>query len=118
MATAASSAWNLPIRSVVDDPMSPYFLQHSDNPGLVLVSQLLTGDNFASWSRAMKIVLSVENKLGFIDGSIPKPLESDHNLKNAWIRNNNIVISWLLNSVSKDISASILFCGISLGDLE
>lgn len=57
----------------------------------------------------MKIVLSVKNKMRFIDGSIPKPLESDRNLTNAWIRNDNIVISWLLNSVSKDISAIILF---------
>lgn len=27
----------------------------------------------------------------------------------AWIRNNNIVISWILNSVSKKISASIIY---------
>lgn len=109
MTNANPSAWNLPIRSTVDDPMSPYFLHHSDNPGLVLVSQPLTGDNFQSWNRAMRIALSVKNKMGFVDGSISKPAESDHNLFNAWVRNNNIVISWLLNSVSKDISASILF---------
>ncbi|XP_075473859.1 uncharacterized protein LOC142504903 [Primulina tabacum] len=58
----------------------------------------------------MRIALSVKNKLGFVDGSIPKPSYSEVNLLNAWVRNNNIVISWLLNSVSKDISASILFC--------
>lgn len=57
----------------------------------------------------MKIALSVKNKLGFIGGSILKPPESDLNLTNVWMRNNNIVISWLLNSVSKDISASVLF---------
>ncbi|XP_075491094.1 uncharacterized protein LOC142529437 [Primulina tabacum] len=57
----------------------------------------------------MRIALSVKNKLGFIDGSISKPLDSEVNLLIAWVRNNNIVISWLLNSVSKDISASILF---------
>ncbi|XP_073030872.1 uncharacterized protein [Primulina eburnea] len=109
MANTNQSAWNLPSRSVFDDPSSPYFLHHSDNPGLILVSQPLTGDNFASWSRAMRIALSVKNKLGFVDGSISKPAASEDTLLNAWIRNNNIVISWLLNSVSKDISASILF---------
>ncbi|XP_073046189.1 uncharacterized protein [Primulina eburnea] len=57
----------------------------------------------------MKIALSVKNKLGFIDGSVIKPSESEPNLLNAWSRNNNIVISWLLNSVSKDISSSVLF---------
>lgn len=92
-----------------DDTVSPYYLHHSDSPGLVLVSQPLTGDNFTSWYRAMIIALSVKNKLGFVDGSISKPIDSDSNLLSSWKRNNNIVISWILNSVSKDISASIIF---------
>ena len=57
----------------------------------------------------MTIALSVKNKLGFIDGSIKKPKGIDLNLLNSWIRNNNIGISWILNSVSKEISASIIF---------
>ncbi|XP_073045359.1 uncharacterized protein [Primulina eburnea] len=100
-------------RSVVDDPLNPYFLHHSDNPGISLVSQPLTGDNYASWSRAMRIALSVKNKLGFIDGSIPQPDVSDLLLHAAWFRSNNVVISWILNSVSKEISASILFSDLA-----
>ncbi|XP_073285756.1 uncharacterized protein [Primulina huaijiensis] len=57
----------------------------------------------------MIIAFSVKNKLGFVDGSIPKPDNSDPNLLTSWKRNNNIVISWILNSVSKEISASIIF---------
>ena len=57
----------------------------------------------------MKITLSVKNKLGFIDDSIPKLEGDDLNLLQSWIKNNNMVISWILNSVSKDISASITF---------
>ncbi|XP_062104037.1 uncharacterized protein LOC133815186 [Humulus lupulus] len=49
------------------------------------------------------------NKIGFIDGTIPKPLPSDNAMYNAWYRNNNILISWILNSGSKDISASIIY---------
>ena len=96
-------------RSTIDDPMSPFFSHHSDSQGLILVSQPLTRENYTSWSRAMLIALSVKNKLGFIDGSIPKPNISDLPLFNSWIRNNNMVISWILNSISKDISASIIF---------
>ena len=96
-------------KSAIDEPSSPYFLHHSDGPGLILVSQVLTGDNYASWNRAMLIALSVKNKIGFIDGSITKPEGNDMNLLNSWIRNNNVVISWILNSVSKEISASIIF---------
>lgn len=90
--------------------MSPCYLHHSDNPGLVS----LTGDNFASWYRTMIIAFSVKNKLGFVDGSIPKPAPSDPHLLGAWKRNNNIVISWILNSVSKEISASIIFADSAL----
>ena len=104
-----NSAFGASRRSVIDDPLSAYYLHHSDNPGTVLVSQLLNGDNYASWNRSMLIALSVKNKLGFVDGSIVKPDGSDPHLLNSWRRNNHIVISWLLNSVSKEISSSILF---------
>lgn len=98
-----------PGRSAIDDPSSPYFLHHSDNPSIILVSQQLTGDNYASWSRSFAIALSAKNKMGFIDGSIQKPVSNDMNLINSWNRNNSVVISWILNSVSKEISASILY---------
>ena len=96
-------------KSAIDEPSSPYFLHHSDGPGLVLVSQPLTGDNYASWNQAMIIALSIKNNLGFIDGSITKPEGSDTNLLSSWIRNNNEVISWILSLVSKEISASVIF---------
>ncbi|XP_022889320.1 uncharacterized protein LOC111404796 [Olea europaea var. sylvestris] len=57
----------------------------------------------------MIIALSVKNKLGFINGTITKPADSKAELINAWIRNNNMVISWNLNSISKEISASVIY---------
>ena len=69
--------------SAIDDSTSLYFLYHSDSTGLVLVSQLLVGDNYASWSRAMTIALSIKNKLGFINGSLLKPDGTDLNLLNS-----------------------------------
>lgn len=56
----------------------------------------------------MLIVLSVKNKLVFIDGSLLK-LQQDDLTYEAWIRGNNIVISWLYNFVSKEIITSILY---------
>uniref|UniRef100_A0A803PJ98 Reverse transcriptase Ty1/copia-type domain-containing protein n=1 Tax=Cannabis sativa TaxID=3483 RepID=A0A803PJ98_CANSA len=57
----------------------------------------------------MQLSISVKNKLNFHDGSIPKPPISHHVLYNAWIRNNNIIIPWILNSISKEISFTILY---------
>ncbi|KAL5577328.1 hypothetical protein UlMin_019027 [Ulmus minor] len=98
-----------PNRSAIEEPSNPYYLHHSDSPGLVLVSQQLIGENYTIWSRVMLIALFMKNKLGFIDGSISEPPGTDANLYNSWIRNNNMVISWILNSISKEISTSIIF---------
>ena len=87
MASASSSSIN-PASSngklAVDDPLSPFFLHHSNSLSLILVSQPFTGDNYASWSRAMQISLSVKDKLGFIDGSIQKLEGNDLNLLQSW----------------------------------
>lgn len=56
----------------------------------------------------MMIALSVKNKLGFVDGSLSKPESCDDQI-NSWIRNNNMVIAWILNAVSKEISASVIY---------
>ena len=57
----------------------------------------------------MKFALAMRNKFAFVDGSIPKPDGTDPWLMASWERNNNIVVSWLLNSISKEISASIIY---------
>ena len=93
----------------MDDPTSPFFLHSFDHPGLVLVSQHLTGENYGSSSRAFKLALSVKNKSGFINGSLQVPdATEDPQQYQHWIRSNNMVISWILNSVSKDITPTII----------
>lgn len=95
--------------SPIGDRMSPYYMHHLDNPGCILVSQSLIGENYPSWCRSMLIALSVKNKVGFVDGSLPEPPLIEDINRDSWMRNNNLVISWILNSVSKDISTSIMF---------
>ncbi|XP_039007857.1 uncharacterized protein LOC120135700 [Hibiscus syriacus] len=46
---------------------------------------------------------------GFVDGSVVAPDPSLVEQFNAWTRANNLVYSWILNSVSKDIAASLLY---------
>ncbi|KAL5757597.1 hypothetical protein ACOSP7_020208 [Xanthoceras sorbifolium] len=53
------------VQSTMDDTNSPYFLRNGDNPGLVLVSHLLSGSNYNTWRRSMLIALNAKNKLGF-----------------------------------------------------
>lgn len=101
-------------RSIDDDLLDPYYLHHSDTTSSVLVSQPLTGGNYISWSRSMKIALDVKNKLGFVDGTLPKPPPEEVKPHRQWIRNNKIVLSWILNCVSKEISSSLLFADTAM----
>jgi hypothetical protein len=85
----------------------PCVIHHSDNPATVLVTPLLTVDNYGSWSRAVTMALRAKNKFGFVDGTLPCPTKADDISK--WRRCNDMVASWILNSVSTEIRPSILY---------
>lgn len=86
---------------------SPYFLTSGDNPGTSLISEVLDGTNYNTWIISITIALEVKNKLAFVDGSFPRPIET-HPHYRIWSRCNSMVKSWILNSVTKQIYGSIL----------
>lgn len=93
-----------------NDPSSPYYIHHSDHPGLVLVSKPLTGENYGTWSRSMSIALSAKNKTGFIDGSIQKPSHLTQPTEfQFWRRCNDMILSWILNSLEPDLANSVIY---------
>ncbi|KAE9593077.1 putative gag-polypeptide of LTR copia-type [Lupinus albus] len=90
------------------DPSSPYYMPPSENPGAILVSNILNGDNYHSWSRAMAMSLKSKNKLFFIDGSLPKPLVDDP-MFTLWDKCNTLVVSWLIQSMDASIAQSVMW---------
>lgn len=56
----------------------------------------------------MIMALVAKNKLGFADQTIQRP-SSDDLLYGSWMRCNSMVISWILNSVVKEISDSLMY---------
>lgn len=91
--------------STVDVQLNPFRLHHSYSSSIVLVTQPLLRDrNYGSWIKAMMIVLSRKNKKGFIDGTIKK-LEGRKST--TWKCNNDLITSWILNFISKEIVVSI-----------
>lgn len=93
-----------------NDTSSPFFIHHSDHPGMVIVSKLLNGDNYGTWCRSIKISLSAKNKLGFVDGSVKRPsVETDPEGFSLWRRCNDMVLSWILNSLEQDIADSVIY---------
>lgn len=91
------------------DASNPFFfLSSSDNPNSILVSNVFNGVRFSAWKRSMTISLAAKNKLGLVYGSITKPIETSPSYSN-FFRVNSMVISWILNSLSKNIVDSVLF---------
>ena len=56
----------------------------------------------------MFLALSSRNKFGFVNGSIPQLVPS-FPLYNSWSRCNTTVLSWLTNSLSMDLKASVMY---------
>ncbi|KAL0289415.1 UNVERIFIED_CONTAM: hypothetical protein Sangu_2614600 [Sesamum angustifolium] len=65
-------------------------LHSSDHPGMTLIA------------------LGVESKIGFIDGSCVKPVTTGVE-QEQWRKSDCMVISWLLNSISKDIVEACMY---------
>ncbi|XP_075661684.1 uncharacterized protein LOC142631403 [Castanea sativa] len=107
--TESTSSASVPTAQPWENSSSPYFLSSGDNPGVSLVVQPLTEENYNTWSRAILISLDAKTKLGFIDGSIPKPQSVNHPYYTAWCKCNSTVLAWLFNSVSKDLQPSIVY---------
>lgn len=103
-AVASGSASSISTMSI--DVNHLYYLHPSDIPGMQLNSLIL--NNYNQWSRYMEIALSYKLKLGFVDGTYPKPTGNAPLLAH-WMRCNNMVTSWLLNYVSIDIRNSIVY---------
>ncbi|XP_019265507.1 PREDICTED: uncharacterized protein LOC109243067 [Nicotiana attenuata] len=100
---SASSSANF-----IPDPSSPLFLLSSDVLGVSLVSNPFSGTGFGGWRQNMIVSLSARNKIGFIDGTVLKPPENSPQFR-PWDRCNNMVISWLTNSLTPDIAESVQY---------
>ncbi|XP_057975954.1 uncharacterized protein LOC131163376 [Malania oleifera] len=88
---------------------NPYFLPGNENPGFVLTSQPLTSlENYTSWARSVFLALSSSNKFGFVNGSITE-LDPFSPLFNYWSRCNTTILSWLINSLSMELKASVMY---------
>ncbi|CAM8895309.1 unnamed protein product [Rhodiola kirilowii] len=89
---------------LIDDP---YFFNSNEITGSSIVNEVLVGrQNFVSWVKSVEIAMSVQIKLDFVLGKHPKP--TDHTLSSKWKHCNDVIMTWLLNSVSKKVVSHIL----------
>ncbi|KAL6176255.1 hypothetical protein ACLB2K_052890 [Fragaria x ananassa] len=100
----------IPNDSFKAEPSNPFFIYHSDHPGLVLVYKLLNGITILVGKRAMVRALNSKNKLGFVNGSIKAPSEeTDPEGYATWLRCNDMVHSWIVNSCDPEIGENVTY---------
>lgn len=91
----------------INNNSHPLYLHNNDQPGMVLISKKLIGsENYASWKRSIQIALSAKNKLVILTGEYKAPDEKSPAFS-QWKRVNDMVIIWILNTVSDEISSSM-----------
>nr|TKR85553.1 hypothetical protein D5086_0000246950 [Populus alba] len=79
-----------------------------NNTSQRLSSMLLNEFNYLPWSRAVTIALGGRSKLGFINGSIIPP-EVDDPEYAAWLSKDQLVMSWILNSMERNLAEIFSF---------
>ncbi|XP_070665168.1 uncharacterized protein [Malus domestica] len=82
------------------------------NPNQQLCSVLLNEFNYLPWSRAVSLALGGRSKLRYVNGTI-KPPESTSLSFDAWHSNDQLVMSWILNSMEPKLSELFSYSGSS-----
>ena len=93
------------IQSNYDDP---YYLSSTDHPGMQLTTKQFDGSNHINWSRSVRRALATKSKIGFIDGSCAKLDETSADYT-RWVRCDNMVTCWILNSMVPEISEAFMY---------
>ncbi|XP_049405261.1 uncharacterized protein LOC125868718 [Solanum stenotomum] len=87
----------------------PLFLSQSDVNGThIILFQLARVENYSIWYRSMRVALLGRNKLGLVDGSCKKEVFPEE-MENHWEKVNAVVLSWMMNSVEKELLGGIMY---------
>ncbi|CAM8951012.1 unnamed protein product [Rhodiola kirilowii] len=99
---------------------NPLYVSGNENVGALLVTQALTGaENYIPWRKLTEVAFAAKTKLGFVKGHFPKP--TDPYQLARWDKCNDVVLTWILNSVSKELVDSLVHscnCMIAWNDLN
>ncbi|XP_039166631.1 uncharacterized protein LOC120292492 [Eucalyptus grandis] len=88
------------------EPGDPLYTSPTDGPKLRLISNQLTGpETYSSWARDLRRALVTKDKDGFLDGAVPFPI--DERLQRLWRKCNQLVRTWIGNTLAPDVAAGL-----------
>ena len=79
----------------------------SDGVTLVITRHKTNGQNHLQWSHAVMMFICCREKDDYLIGAMPRPTKENRKFK-AWKVENNMVMSWLINSMNNDIGENFI----------
>ena len=79
----------------------------SDGISLPITGHKLNGNNYLQWSQSVKMYICRKGKDEYLTGEVISPPTGDPKFK-KWKTENNIVMSWLVNSMTNEIGENFL----------
>ncbi|KMT01857.1 hypothetical protein BVRB_9g209780 [Beta vulgaris subsp. vulgaris] len=89
------------------EPFTDYYLHPSEGSQLVICPVLLTVDNYEEWSRSIRNNLRSKSKLGFVDGTLSKPVATSPDYR-QWGIVNSTIVAWIFNTHDSSIRSTII----------
>lgn len=86
--------------------ISPYDLTAADNSGAVISHPILKTNNYEEWACGFKTALRSRKKFGFLDGTIPQPLDGSPDLED-WLTINALLVSWMKMTIDSELLTNI-----------
>ena len=83
------------------------------NASQKMTTVLLNGFNYLPWSRAVTIALGGRSRLGFINGKELAPDSSSPEFE-QWLAKDQMVMSWMLNSMDRNLAEMFSYYQSSL----
>ena len=84
----------------------------ADSNLMPITGHKLNGNNYLQWSHFVMMFICGKGTDDYLNGVAAKPNKTDEKFK-VWNAENNMVMSWLINSMTNDIGENFLLYGIA-----
>ena len=82
----------------------------ADSNLMPITGHKLNGNNYLQWFHSVMMFICGKGKDDYLNGVAAKPNKTDEKFK-VWNAENNMVMSWLINSMANDIGENFLLYG-------
>ncbi|RVX20874.1 hypothetical protein CK203_002528 [Vitis vinifera] len=82
----------------------------ADSNLMPIIGHKLNGNNYLQWSHSVMMFICGKGKDDYLNGVAAKPNKTDEKFK-VWNVENNMVMLWLINSMTNDIGENFLLYG-------